>query len=164
MTGVGLLDELAAFLRLLAGLIPGLRERATDVRALLTAPSTAFLLVTGPERGAVDETIFFAAELAAAGMHRGGAVVNRVQPLDARGADVAATAARLAPALGEPLAAQVAQAHADIQLLARRDRAAVARLHRALGGDAPVALADRAGDVHDIAALAGLQEELLGAR
>ena len=160
VTGVGLLDELATFLRLLAGLVPGLRERATGVRTLLTAPSTAFLLVTGPERGALDETIFFAGELAAAGMHRAGIVVNRVQPLHPGGADVAATTARLAATLGAPLAAQVARAHADLQVLARRDHAAVARLHRALGGGAPLALADRAGDVHDLHALADLTRAL----
>jgi len=112
--------------------VTGFRERAVDVRALLTDPATAFLVITAPERGAVDETIFFAAQLKAATMHRAGVIVNRVHPLDDRGSDIAATTARLRSTLGEPLAGRVARAHADVQLLARRDGAAVEHLCRAL--------------------------------
>ncbi|MDQ2895028.1 MAG: AAA family ATPase [Actinomycetota bacterium] len=143
VTGVGLLEDLSTFFELLSGLVGGFRERASDVRGLLTDPATAFLVVTSPERAAIDEAIFFAAELDRKGMHRCGLIVNRVHPLELDERDTAVTTARLAPALGARLAGEVARTHADVQLLARRDAAAVERLRGALHDADPISLTDR---------------------
>jgi anion-transporting ArsA/GET3 family ATPase len=133
---------------------------AADVQALLTDRGTAFLIVTSPERTAVDEAIRFAAELKRNGMHRSGVIVNRVHPLDQNGSDTTSIASRLAPALDGRLAETVARVHADVQLLARADQAAVQRLRAALRETTPVCLTDRAIDLHDIPGLADVHGEL----
>ncbi len=160
ITGVGLLDDLTTFFRLLSGSLDGFRRRAADVQRLLTDPQTAFLVVTSPEQGSLDEAIFFARELHRNGMRRAGVIVNRVHALDPGDPDHATIAQRLAPALGAPLANAVAAAHADVQLLARRDHAALAQLRVALDERAPLCLLDRDRDLHDIAQLAELCAEL----
>ena len=69
------------------------------------------------------------------------------------------TAARLPPVLGRSLAERTARTHAEVQRLAQRDAAAVARLRSALQSE-PVSLAERSSDVHDIPGLMALREEL----
>jgi anion-transporting ArsA/GET3 family ATPase len=160
ITGVGLLEDLTTFFRLTSGLLGGFRTRATDVQALLTDHTTAFVIVTSPEGAALDEAIRFAAQLERAGMHRCGVIVNRVHALDPDEHTAATTEARLAPALGARLGRQVARAHADVQILARRDRAALQRLRTALHEPEPMCLADRETDVHDIHGIADLHNEL----
>jgi hypothetical protein len=92
-------------------------------------------------------------------MHRVGVIVNRVHPFDAADSDAAGTAARLTPVLGSSLAERTARTHAEVQRLARRDMAAIARLRSALHAD-PVCLADRPSGVHDIPGLVALRAEL----
>jgi anion-transporting ArsA/GET3 family ATPase len=159
ITGTGLLDDLTSLFRLLSELLDGFRRRAVDVRELLMDPASAFLIITSPERPALEETLFFAAELDRARMHRAGVIVNRVHPLGADGPEIRGTAARLAPMLGASLAERTARTHAEVQRLAQRDAAAIARLRSALQ-DEPVSLADRPSDVHDIPGLVALCEEL----
>jgi len=160
ITGMGLMEDLTALFQLLAGLLEGFRRRARDVHTLLTAGTSSFLIVTSPEAAAVDEAIFFGAELDRAGMHRAGVIANRVHPLDQRGADKA-TATRLTAAFGDRLAAKVMSTHDDVQRLAHRDQAAIERLRSALG-DEPVCLADRVADVHDLETLVEVESELFG--
>jgi hypothetical protein len=69
------------------------------------------------------------------------------------------TAARLAPILGPSLAERTARTHAEVQRLAQRDAAAIARLRSALKSE-PHCLDERPSDVHDIPALVALREEL----
>jgi anion-transporting ArsA/GET3 family ATPase len=159
IAGAGLLDDLTSFFRLLSELVDGFRRRAADVRELLMDPASAFLIVTSPEGAAVDEALFFAAELDRAGMHRAGVIVNRVHPFDPTDLEVVRIAARLAPMLGPSLAERTARTHAEVQRLAQRDAAAIARLRSALKSE-PVALAERPSDVHDIPGLMALREEL----
>jgi anion-transporting ArsA/GET3 family ATPase len=159
ITGAGLLDDLTSFFRLLSELVDGFRQRAADVRELLMDPASAFLIVTSPERAAVDEALFFAGELDRAGMHRAGVIVNRVHPFDPTDLELARIAARLAPVLGTSLAERTARTHSEVQRLAHRDATAIARLRSALQSD-PVSLAERPSDVHDIAGLMALREEL----
>ncbi len=159
ITGVELLDDLTTLFRLLAGLLDGFRRRAADVEALLRDPETGFLLVTSPERSAIDEAVFFAAELDRAGLHRCGVIVNRVHPVDHAPHDPVAVAARLHDRLGIRLADKVARTHAEVQRLADRDAGAIDHLLRALGGD-PICAPDRDADVHDMASLIDLHNEL----
>ena len=159
IAGTGLLDDLTSLFRQLSELLDGFRRRAADVRELLMDPASAFLIVTSPERAAVDEACFFAAELDRAGMHRAGLIVNRVHPLDPADLDAAGTAARLTPILGSSLAERTAGTHAQVQRLAQRDAAAIARLRAALKCE-PVSLTDRPSDMHDIPGLMTLRGEL----
>jgi len=162
ITGVELLDDLTTLFRLLAGLLDGFRRRAADVHALLSDPHSGFLVVTSPERSAADEAVFFAAELDRAGLHRCGVIVNRVHPLDRCPHDGVTVTARLHDELGARLADKVACTHAEVQRLARRDNGAVVRLLRALHDD-PICVPDRDADVHDIASLTGLCNDLFAA-
>ena len=122
ITGTGLLDDLTSLFRLLGEMLDGFHRRAADVHELLTDPASAFLIVTSPERAALEEARFLAAELDRAGMHCAGVIVNRAHPLDPTDPDVASTAARLAPVLGSSLAKRTAITHAEVQRLARRGR------------------------------------------
>jgi len=108
----------------------------------------------------VEEAAFFADQLAAADMHRCGMIVNRVHPRESAGVDVAEITARLQATLGVGLAGRVAQTHAEVQLLARRDAAAVDRLRRELGEPHPVRIAEREREVRSIEGLLELCGEL----
>jgi anion-transporting ArsA/GET3 family ATPase len=150
VTGGDLLTDRSVFFRALGGLLDGFRERAAGVKALLTDPSTTFLIVASPEREPVEEAIFFAGKLAEAGMPFGGLIVNRVSSAEGLDADPEAIAAELADALGEPLAGKVAAAYGDARVLARRDAGSIERLRREMGDDDPVLIPQLGGDVHDI--------------
>jgi anion-transporting ArsA/GET3 family ATPase len=162
ITGVELLDDLTTLFRLLAGLLDGFRRRAKDVHALLGDPRTGFLIITSPERSAVDEATFFAAELDRAGLHRSGVIVNRVHPVDRAPHDAVTVAARLHDELGARLADKVACTHVEVQCLADRDADAIDRLYRALRND-PISVGDRDADVHDIESLVELYNDLFAA-
>jgi anion-transporting ArsA/GET3 family ATPase len=154
VTGAGLLDDLAGFFGSLGGLLAGFRERAEGVQALLEDAGTTFLLVASPEREPVDEAIFFAAKLRAAGMGLGGLIVNRVHtPVTGD-----------APPLPDPLAGKVAQAAAELKALATRDAASIARLERALERQASALVPHLPADVHDIDGLVAIQGYLSDVR
>src|SRR5947208_9380497 len=126
VTGVDMLGDLSRFFRSLAGVTDAFGERTRQVAALLRDPSTAFMLVTSPDPVPARESALLAERLDAAGMARGGLIVNRVirEGLDGRSAGE--VRALLAPALGERLAARAAANLADFDVLARRDRDAIA--------------------------------------
>lgn len=153
-TGVDLIGELSIFFGGLAEMMDGFRERARVVDQLLRDPSTAFLLVTSPEPEPAREALFFAEQLRAVGMARVALIVNRVHRDGLGGRSPAEVQALLAGELGERLAARVASNLADFDVLARRDRATVERLARALGGEpAAILVPHLDGDVQDLAGL-----------
>jgi anion-transporting ArsA/GET3 family ATPase len=161
IAGTVLLEDLRSFFALMSDLLGGFRARAATVHRLLRDPATGFILVSSPEREAVNEAISFGHELDRLGMHRCAVIANRVHPLDPADAGPDATTARLAPSLGPRLAAAVARTHEQVQVLARRDTHALVRLGEGLGMQ-PVCAADREADVHDAACLAELHDELFG--
>jgi anion-transporting ArsA/GET3 family ATPase len=161
LTGVNLLEDLSVFFRALSGLLDGFRQRAAGVKALLGDPGTTFLIVASPEREPVEEAIFFHGKLRDAGMPFGGLVVNRVHVAPGAG-DPAAARAELAGALGEGLAAKVADALTDAEVLARRDVAAIERLRRELRTEHPTIVPQLEADVHDLDGLARVERHLLG--
>jgi anion-transporting ArsA/GET3 family ATPase len=159
IAGGGLLDDLGTFFRLFGSVQEGLSRRAADVRELLRDPATGFVIVTSPEPAPLEEAIFLAAELEQAGMRRSAVIVNRSQPLDPA-ADVAAIAQALEPRFGASMARRVAITHDELQVLARRDRAAADRLRGALLDPHVICLTDRAADVQAADQLVDLQREL----
>jgi anion-transporting ArsA/GET3 family ATPase len=165
LTGVDLLDDLAVFFRALGGLIDGFKERAAGVKALLSDPTTTFLIVTSPEREPVEEAIFFHGKLRDHGMPFGGLIVNRVHPLRGgagAGTDADEVAGELEGALGTKLATKVARAYAEEQVLAARDEAAIERLRASTGDGDPVVIPQLDGDVHDIDGLVAVNRHLFG--
>jgi anion-transporting ArsA/GET3 family ATPase len=160
LTGVDLLADVGVFFRALGGLIDGFRERAEGVKALLHDPATTFLIVTSPEREPVEEAIYFRGKLDDHDMPFGGLVVNRVHALNGGMPGAEADAEALEAALGARLAAKVAHAYAEEQVLAGRDAAAIERLRAATGDRQPVVVPQLGGDVHDIDGLVAVHAHL----
>ncbi len=154
-TGVALLDDLSTFFRALGGMIPELAERGRHVKALLASPATTFLLVTSLEPEPVEETVFFFERLRELRLPFGAVVVNKVRPPVAEDPDPLP--------LDAGLAARVSRSAAEAQVLAARDAAGLDRLRSALGDPVVVAVAQLAGDVHDLDGLAHVGEHLFGA-
>jgi anion-transporting ArsA/GET3 family ATPase len=152
LTGVDLIEDLGTFFRSLGSLIEAFRSRAEGVKALLRDPATTFLIVSSPEREAVEEAIFFRGKLADHGMPFGGLVVNRahVLPSGAAEADDAADLEALEAHAGAALTRKVARAWAGERALAARDAAAIERLRAETGDEAPLVVPQLGGDVHDI--------------
>ena len=160
VTGIDLLQDLAVFFRSLSGMIDGFKERAQAVNKLLADPGTVFLLVTSPEREPIDEAIFFWRKLKAARMPFGGVVVNRVHHDLLGDAEVEDVTAELAGALGDKLAARVADNFRDYHVLARRDAQNIERLGKQLRDDRLLLIPYLDEDVHDVEGLGRLDRYL----
>ena len=162
VTGVDLLRDVSAFFRALGGLIDGFRERAAGVKAVLSDPSTTFLIITSPEPDPVEEAIFFHGKLREARMPFGGLIVNRVQASGGLDGDPHVVEAELTATLGDDLARRVAQSYAEAQLLVRRHEASLEHLRAEVGGAEPVLVPQLDGDVHDLDGLISVHDHLFG--
>ena len=145
----------------IAGVIDGFGARTREVAALLRDPATVFMIVTSPESEPAREAAFLARTLDARGMRRGGLIVNRVHSYALDGQPPERVRELLAPAVGERLAARAAANLADFDVLAERDRRAIARLQRELRVADPVLVPHLDQDVQDLAALARFAGYLL---
>ncbi|HWC27538.1 MAG TPA: ArsA-related P-loop ATPase [Solirubrobacteraceae bacterium] len=164
LTGVDLLADVSVLFRAMGGLIDGFRERAAAVKALLADPATTFLIVASPEREPVAEAIFFRRKLREARMPFGGLIVNRATVLgEEERSHPAAIRAGLRDALGDALAAKVAQSVGDAQLLAARSAEAIERLKAELGDPDPIVVPRLDGEVQDVNGLLVLYRHLSGA-
>ena len=155
ITGIDLLADLSTFFQLLGDMTDDFSVRARKVQEMLTAETTAFLLVTSAQADAIDETIWFRRTLEESDLPFAGAVVNRVHHdmLGDGDGEPDALDAALAKELGPELASRVAQNFHDYHVLARRDGRNVARLEQELDGRPMVLVPHLDGDVHDIAGL-----------
>lgn len=89
LIGRQFLTDLVEFIRAFAPLFNGFRSRAEEVRNLLKADRTRFLLVAGPGPDRVPDTMFFLRKLKETGHQTGPILVNQVHPHPgpAKGAD-----------------------------------------------------------------------------
>jgi anion-transporting ArsA/GET3 family ATPase len=83
IVGLELLRDMAEFFQAFAPLFDGFRQRALEVQSLLRSPRTVFVLVSGPGRERIADTLFFARRLMEAGHTLGPIVVNRMHPAPA---------------------------------------------------------------------------------
>jgi len=157
VTGIDLLRDLSEFFQSFGDMAAGIGERAQRVGELLGAPESTFLLVTSPQRDAIDEAIFFRRRLRDQRLPFGGAIVNRMNEGPSSEADVSGDLHAL---LGDKLGHKVAQNFEDHSRLAAHDRANVARLMRELGREPLIAVPLLDDDVHDVLGLAELDEYL----
>lgn len=87
LIGRRFLTDLVEFIRAFAPLFNGFRNRAEEVRNLLTAERTRFLLVAGPGPDRVPDTLFFLRKLRETGHRTGPILVNQVHPRPGKGSD-----------------------------------------------------------------------------
>ena len=160
-TGVDLLDDVAAFFRALGGMVDGFSDRAARVEELLSDPATTFVLVTSPEAAPSAEALFLARRLRESGMALGAVVVNRVEPATGPLPESAAT---LADALGDDLAARVLEAARAQARIAAHDATGVASLRAQVDGTPVFVVEQLDEDVHDATGLTRVAARLLPAR
>ncbi len=169
VTGVDLVADLGRFFQLLGGMTESFSQRATAVQELLTAPTTAFLLVTSAEREPIDEAIWFHRRIVQEGFPFAGVVVNRVHhdllsDRDELGKRTPADVRRgLARLLSDDLAGRVAENFASYHLLAERDHHNLTRLEETLSGQPLVLVPQLDEDIHDLQTLLAVQRYLFAA-
>jgi anion-transporting ArsA/GET3 family ATPase len=176
ITGIDLLQDLSEFFQSFGDMAQGFSERAQRVKELLGQRGTTFLLVTAPQREAIDEGVFFWRRLKEARLPFGGVVVNKVHRDFVA---VTGSGAGQYPANGSPeddllaelerfldgdvdLAARVDENFERYQALAARDRENLDRLTKRLDDDCIVCVPYFDEDVHDIEGLAQVNAYLFG--
>jgi anion-transporting ArsA/GET3 family ATPase len=174
ITGIDLLQDLSEFFQSFGDMAQGFSERAQRVKALLGQRGTTFLLVTAPQREAIDEGVFFWRRLKEARLPFGGVVVNKIHR------DFTNAVAGQEPARGSPqdelsvddlqrflgdgdeLAAKVYENFERYQALAARDRENMASLTQRLDEDCVMCVPYLDEDVHDVEGLAQVNSYLFG--
>jgi anion-transporting ArsA/GET3 family ATPase len=139
-------------------------ERAAQVQEMLHATTTAFLLVTSAQREPIDEAIWFRQTLEQSKLPFAGVLVNRVHHDLLGDAEPDGVEATLTSRLGPELAAKVAANFADYHLLARRDRANIARLEAQLGDQPMLVVPHLDDDVHDVEGLLRIHRYLFASQ
>ncbi len=163
VTGIDLLKDLSDFFASFGDMATGIGERAERVGELLGERETTFLLVTSPQRDAIDEAVFFRRRLRESKLPFGAAIVNRMHHGSADEADPEGIEEELTEVLDERLAQKVARNFADHARLARHDREQVDRLEKELRGDPLVTVPLLDEDVYDLSGLAAINEHLFAA-
>jgi anion-transporting ArsA/GET3 family ATPase len=161
ITGVDLLEDLSSFFQSFDDMAEGFRDRAHKVAEILGEESTTFFVVTSPQRGPIQEALYFRDKLAEAEMPFGAMIVNRTHSLPgADGADESA----IADWTGPELAASLAGALEDYLVLAQRDRENIASLRDLLGTEPLIEIPYLEDDIHDIAGLVEMNTYLFSAQ
>ncbi|HZR79717.1 MAG TPA: ArsA-related P-loop ATPase [Candidatus Binatia bacterium] len=152
ITGLTLLQDVSALASDFGIVSPRFRERAQEIRSLLRAPDTHYVLVATPEPHGADDVVAFAGELARIGLRCDAVIVNRVLAIDeapepsealratedARdagqhaAAGAHATGARPAVAWTPALSRHLVDCARDLKLLADSQRRVSARLRAGL--------------------------------
>jgi anion-transporting ArsA/GET3 family ATPase len=153
ITGVDLLSDLSTFFGLLGETTESFSLRAAKVQEMLTAPTTAFLLVTSAQREPIAEAIWLRRTLEEIGVPFAGVVVNRVHHDILAGREPDALDATLAEELDPQLARAVALNFHDYHVLARRDDRNISLLERELNGKPLLLVPYLDDDVHDLEGL-----------
>jgi anion-transporting ArsA/GET3 family ATPase len=157
VTGIDLLKDLSEFFQSFGDMASGIGERAERVGKLLGDRDSVFLLVTSPQRDAIDESIFFRRRLRESRLPFGGAIVNRMHEGPEGDLDVEDDLTAL---LGDKLGGKVARNFEDHRRLAEHDRAQVARLERELRGEPLITVPLLDDDVHDLDGLDAINAHL----
>lgn len=172
VVGVQLLRDVQTFVAAMDTMFGGFRERADQTYAVLSAPSTAFLVVATPDREALREASYFTERLGADHMPLAGIVVNRVQPelvpnltgpRTLAAAEVVEELPRRAGTGWQPLdTAGLLLLHAESETVRSRHEAAIARFVTAHPELPLVEVVAQARDVNDLAQLREIGDELAG--
>jgi len=172
--GSQFLGDIAEFFTLLQTMEKGFVERAGEVSRLLADRRTTFVVVSTLEPAPAHEAAFFVQALAERHLSLGAVVLNKVLPPWLVDRDVAAAAELIAgravelaegplAGLGDPattalVLAESAAALFNLALVAKRE--AEQRAELAGVSDIVVTVPQLPGDVHDLAGVAALGEQL----
>jgi anion-transporting ArsA/GET3 family ATPase len=161
--GAQALKDLSLFVASLETMFGGFRERADHTYQLLKESGTSFIVVAVPERDALREAAYFVERLETDRMPLAGLVLNRVHSSAAPGLSVErslAAAQALDETDAEPFAAGVLRVHAERLAAATRDDRRASQFRSAHPSVRMVAVAAQSGDVHDLAGLREIGNEL----
>jgi anion-transporting ArsA/GET3 family ATPase len=163
VTGMDLLEDLAAFFRAFDGMYEGFKQRAQEVLELLAEPTSQFVVVTSPEPPPLREARFFLQRLEQEGLHSAGLVVNRIRPeVPREPSDAAIT--RAVEAQGDDVTGQAVAGAltllGDVRNLAARQRRDVDAARYGIAVRAVVHVPLLGDDVHDAAGLARIATTL----
>jgi anion-transporting ArsA/GET3 family ATPase len=164
VTGVDLLADLSTFFQLLGDMTNDFSLRAMQVERMLTASTTAFLLVTSAEREPIDEAIWFRRTLAQGGMPFAGVVINRVHHDLLGESEPEDVSDALGGALRPELARKVVENFHAYHVLARRDDHNIGRLAGELDGEPLLLVPQLDDDVHDIEGLVRVHRYLFASK
>lgn len=163
VVGSDALTGVASFLRAFDGMETEFTKRALAVAGTLRSGDTRFVVVTAPSPDALAEADHFVAELSRLGIDLPLLVANRMPPRFG-GSTSEQHAALAAGASGD-----IARAHLVMsRLMLDHERAAagiadfVERTMRKFPGVAVVSADEFASDIHDIAAMEALADQLVG--
>ena len=165
ITGAELLRDLRDFFAAFETMFGGFRDRAQQTYRLLKDPGTAFVVVAAPDAPALREAAYFVERLSAERMPLACVVVNRVHRVAATQVSAeraVATAEMLEERGAAGPTAGLLRLHADRLAIAAAERRTVAAF---AAGRADVPLVEvpaMATDVHDVAGLRRIGEELAG--
>jgi anion-transporting ArsA/GET3 family ATPase len=167
LTGRGFLEHMAEFVTELNDLFGGFKERAREVSRAFRGEGFAYVIVSAPQRPALDEALLFLGRLRSLGLRGDAIVLNRVHhraPAMISRDDAVSALGR--HALGSELADGVLHALADEDAQAALDAAELARFDARLPSVVPVVplrieLPLLAVDVHDLGELLPLSAKLV---
>ncbi len=125
MVGLELLRDMAEFFQAFGPLYDGFRDRALEVQRLLRSEKTLFVLVSGPGRQRVADTLFFARRLVDSGYRLGPVIMNRIHP-------------EFDPSPGGSGGGATDDGRKLLGWLGERDRRGVDELRSLLGGSQPL--------------------------
>jgi anion-transporting ArsA/GET3 family ATPase len=156
LTGGETLQELSNFMLAMSGMNQDFRERAQQVRQLLAADKTSFVIVTTPHTERIDEVVHFHTLLRQNHMRIAAVVVNRTH------APPKPEAWEAARGLSGPLRQKAETTLREAETMATQDAACLAELRRLCDGTPLVEVPRFDLDVHDLPALWRTSRYLLG--
>ena len=165
ITGSELLADVANFFLAFEGMYDQFKDRAKRVYDLLGARRTAFIVVSAPQEVSLREARYFVQRLGAEKMPLGGVVMNRTHAVPAAPGleDPRGLAERVRRDDGDGILAPALNLYASWREISLREDDAIKGALADLA-EVPVwRVPDLADDVHDLAALRRVGEELLGA-
>ena len=163
LVGHGTIGEIAQFFELFRGLWDGFHARSLEVHEMMRAPQTRFILVTTPAPSARTEALYFLEKLQSESMPFGGFVVNRHMPAPSHTLSNTSLpdSGPLPPQRWAAVIDAVKRAPARAAQIAQGQDRSIRALRAAGPQGAPCwTVPDQGEDLHDLVALAGLDEFL----
>jgi anion-transporting ArsA/GET3 family ATPase len=157
LTGAETLEDLADFMLAMSSMNESFRQRARQVRALLTSDETAFVVVTTPQLERLEEAVDFHTELQQNHMAVAAVIVNRVTVAPSREDWKSASKLEL------PLRQKIEQTLGEDETMAEEDAQAIAKLKADCHPTPLVSVPKLVKDIHDLNGLWSLAQLLVPA-